>query len=48
MKERTNNLLNEFYLRYPNLEYLKSPISKSLYELVECYKNGKKILKIIY
>ncbi len=44
MKERTNNLLNEFYLRYPNLEYLKSPISKSLYELVECYKNGKKIL----
>lgn len=44
MKERTNNLLNEFYLRYPNLEYLKSHISKSLYELVECYKNGKKIL----
>lgn len=44
MKERTNNLLNEFYLRYPNLEYLKSPINKSINELVECYKNGRKIL----
>ncbi len=44
MKERTENLLNEFYQRYEKLEFLKSQIDETIKILVEAYKNGKKIL----
>jgi D-sedoheptulose 7-phosphate isomerase len=44
LKQSTNNIIDDLFIRFPRLIDCKEPIIKTIIELNECFKKGNKLL----